>query len=251
MRRGSKEYFMLPTKMSTSLPKLSLCIPTMRRWDFLHRYLPDYLTNPYIGEIVICDETGEDASRIREAFSDPRVKVHINETRLGAYLNKYKVVSLAENEWVCLMDSDNFAPISYFDAWSRFLNGRAPEENECFLPSRALPNFNYTQFTGIPTTAENFKDMWKKPGSDAAFNTGNYILSKSAYMKAVTTPDLLKYESECHALDVQFRNYFLLMNGAIFHFVPGMEYSHVIHDGSYYLATCSIINRRPFDSLFE
>ena len=37
----------------------SLCIPTMDRFDkFLSRYLPKYLANEYINEIIITDENG-------------------------------------------------------------------------------------------------------------------------------------------------------------------------------------------------
>jgi hypothetical protein len=56
-------------KMS-SIPKLSLCIPTKNRWNFLKVNIPKYLENPYINEIVICDENGEDAKMIQETFKD-------------------------------------------------------------------------------------------------------------------------------------------------------------------------------------
>jgi glycosyltransferase involved in cell wall biosynthesis len=233
-------------------PPLSLCIATMRRWSFLKDYIPEYLKNPYITEIIITDETGEDAREIQAAFTDSRIKVHVNEHRLGAYLNKYKAVSLASNEWVCLMDSDNFAPVSYFDAWAKLLNGRIPnKESECFFPSKALPALNYTHFIGTPITKDNYKAIWRLRQADAMFNTGNYIVPRDLYCRSVSTPELANYDTSCLALDVQFRNYFLLMNGAIFHIVPDMEYSHVVHSGSFYVTTCSSINRTPFDALYR
>ena len=236
----------------SATPPLSLCIATMRRWSFLKDSIPEYLKNPYITEIVICDETGEDAREIQATFTDPRIKVHVNDHRLGAYLNKYKVVSLASNEWVCLMDSDNFAPVSYFEAWAKFLNGRQPnKEAECFLPSKGLPALNYCHFIGNTITWDNYKSFWSVRQADAMYNTGNYIVPRDLYLRSITTSDLLSLESQCHALDVQFRNYFLLKNGAIFHIVPDMEYRHVVHGGSYYITTSHMINRHPFDSLFR
>jgi hypothetical protein len=49
---------------------LSLCIPTIDRWDFLSVNLPKYLANPYINEIIITDENGNDAKKIKETFDE-------------------------------------------------------------------------------------------------------------------------------------------------------------------------------------
>ena len=47
----------------------TLCIPTIDRFDnFLSKYLPHYLNNPLIKEIIITDENGNDAKKIQNAF---------------------------------------------------------------------------------------------------------------------------------------------------------------------------------------
>jgi FkbM family methyltransferase len=71
------------TKVIT-IEKMSLCIPTMDRWSFLQKYIPLYLENPFIDEIVICDENGNDAKLIGEHINNPRVKVHVN-TEIGPF----------------------------------------------------------------------------------------------------------------------------------------------------------------------
>ena len=44
----------------------SLCIPTINRYDnFLSKYLPLYINNTLIDEIVISDENGNDAKKIK------------------------------------------------------------------------------------------------------------------------------------------------------------------------------------------
>ena len=52
--------------------KISLCIPTMKRFDtFLQKSLIYYivlLTKNIIDEIIICDETGEDYEKIMNLF---------------------------------------------------------------------------------------------------------------------------------------------------------------------------------------
>lgn len=79
-------------------PKISLCIPTKNRWKFLQNYIPKYLTNPYIDEIVICDENGEDKKLIETTFpKNSKIRVYQNSAILGPFRNKQKVASLAKN----------------------------------------------------------------------------------------------------------------------------------------------------------
>ena len=43
----------------------TLCIPTLNRFDdFLSKYLPKYLENNLINEIIITDENGDDVNKI-------------------------------------------------------------------------------------------------------------------------------------------------------------------------------------------
>jgi hypothetical protein len=63
----------------------------------LQENLPKYFENPLFSEIIICDETGEDAEKIAENFSDDRLKVFVNEKRLGGFRNKATTVSKASS----------------------------------------------------------------------------------------------------------------------------------------------------------
>ena len=94
----------------------SLCIPTLDRFDdFLSRYLVQYLENEYINEIIITDENGDDIEKINKTFPNNNKLILIkNDSRLGPFLNKIKACSFAKNEWIVLMDSDNFAHKDYF-----------------------------------------------------------------------------------------------------------------------------------------
>jgi hypothetical protein len=101
----------------------TLCIPTIDRFDqFLHRYLEKYLDNEYISEIIITDENGNDIDKIRNVYGEnSKLKLYKNETRLGPFLNKIKACSLANNEWIVLMDSDNFAYKDYFQMTKKYI----------------------------------------------------------------------------------------------------------------------------------
>ena len=69
--------------------KISLCIPTMDRFDtFLKSYIQNYLSyleKNIIDELVICDENGEDYEKIKTYFSEalttyPTFRIYKNDS---------------------------------------------------------------------------------------------------------------------------------------------------------------------------
>lgn len=220
--------------------------------EFLSKYLPKYLENPYIGEIIISDENGNDAKKIKEQLDNPRIKVFVNETRLGAFRNKMNAVSHASFDWVCLMDSDNFAPIEYFHSWRRVFN---PNDlsmiySPCMTyPTHNHPGFNWKHIIPDVFTPSTFKEVAKKHWHNHQLNVGNYIVSKQQYMKGVH-PENSDLDVRCRAIDVQYRNYLLFVNGASMKLVEGMVYYHNVHDGSYYVNEGSISAEKEIFALY-
>ena len=75
---------------------------------FLKNNLTKYLQIDLIDEIVICDENGEDVKKIQRDFpNNDKLRLFVNE-KLGHFLNKIAYVKQAKNEWIALIDSDNF-----------------------------------------------------------------------------------------------------------------------------------------------
>ena len=256
-----KDYKIFSFKKSTppSPTTLSLCIPTMDRWDFLKVNLPQYLANPYISEIVITDENGHDAEKIRTTFHDPKISVYVNGSRLGGFLNKQRVVSLAKNKFVCLIDSDNFAPLSYFEAWAKYLNGATPSENTIYSPYRTIPQadhegFDYSFAKGVSITAKEYKYIWRTiPVSRLLYNTGNFIVSKALYDTAAIPfrAEFLGAHKGPGPLDVMFQHYLMwTYKSMVLCVVPGMDYHHKVHDGSYYLKESATIDTAAFEGLY-
>ena len=110
--------------------KISLCIPTKNRYDnFLNKYLDsylEYLKQGHIDEIIISDETGEDYNKIYKKYGDyinlnTNFRIYKNDTVLGVFKNKLKVCSYAYNEYIALIDSDNFADITYFKTIQKYI----------------------------------------------------------------------------------------------------------------------------------
>ena len=234
-------------RVAETRTKLSLCIPTMNRYSFLKTNLPQYLANPYIDEIVISDETGEDAAEITRDFTDPKIKVFVNKERLGAFLNKEQAVRCASNEWVALIDSDNFAPASYFEAWNTYCQANPLQTTTVYAPSRTIPmashsGFDYRHFIGKELTKTTYplltKTLDKEQNGflECIINTGNYIINRKFYLES-TNPAYSELYSVVRAWEAKLRTWLLLDKGATYVFPPGFEYYHVVHPGSLYLTT--------------
>lgn len=223
------------------IPKISLCIPTYKRFDkFLSINLARYLENPYIDEIVICDENGEDSQKISARYpNESKIKIYTNETILGAFSNKNRVVSLASNDWVCLMDSDNYAPASYFEAWVSYINLNGISSKKVYLPMYTIPQpnhsgFNYTEFQHLQLDSTSIGQQ-NIDTLSCMLNTGNYIFNKQNYIES--NRHLAEYQKSGvkNVQDVFFKAALLFLNHSTFVLVPNMAYNHIVHDGSLFL----------------
>lgn len=231
----------------------SLCIPTMDRYDlFLSKYLPHYLDNEFIEEIIITDENGNDIEKISQFFPDNKKLVLVkNETKLGPFLNKQKACSYAKNEWIALIDSDNFADKSYFLTAKKYIeNNNITDKNVILAPCYAKPTFNYSHLSGLIYKKGNFKknkiyeDNILNSTRNSIYmhsiicmNTGNYIINKYLIDNidlSLETNNIIR-SSAC---DVIYLNTLLFEQLDLqMHIVPHMEYEHVVHDGSIYTKT--------------
>lgn len=227
----------------------SLCIPTMNRFDnFLSKYIDKYLKIELINEIIISDETGDDVNKINNKYGNNEKLILIkNENRLGPFLNKLKVCSFAKNEWIVLLDSDNFADESYFIIAKNYIeNNIINQKNIILSPSKASPNFDYSHLSGFIYKNGDFKinlykenNLIKKNNSRSTtlMNTGNYILNKYLIDNIDLTKekDNINNSSSC---DVIYFNTLLFEQLDLnLHVVPNLEYHHIVHNGSIYLQT--------------
>ena len=227
-----------------SFPKLSLCIATYKRWSFLKENLQKYLENPYIDEIVVTDETGEDVEQIKQHFQNPKLKLFVNEKRLHAFSNKRNAALKASNEWICLIDSDNFAPIEYFEAWVKYIEKNGLQQNYIYSASKTIPQekhpgFDYREFINTNITLYKAKEIYTNTRfGPSLLNTGNFILHKSLYTNYEPTQEDIQITLRCPALECLYQNYLFFTKAmAIMVVVENMEYHHIVHDESLYLTT--------------
>jgi hypothetical protein len=232
----------------------TLSITTMDRFDdFLSKYLIEYLDNEYINEIIITDENGNDIEKIKHAFPDNQKLVLIkNNERLGPFLNKIKACSYAKNEWIVLMDSDNFAFKDYFQIAKKYIQEKVGEQKNIILaPCKAKPNFDYSHLSGFIYKKGNFiqnnnleKQIIQKHNSfsNVLMNTGNYVINKYLInnLNLSLETDNIQKSSAC---DVIYFNTLLFEQLDLnMYIVPNLEYDHVVHNGSIYTQTFYIYN---------
>jgi hypothetical protein len=228
------------------IPKISLCIPTMNRFDeFLSIYIPKYLENPYIDEIIICDENGNDKNKIDLKFNNPKLKTFKNNNKLGPFLNKINCVLNATNEWICLIDSDNFVDIDYFDTIKKYFEDDIMDKTIILAPSFAKPRFNFKQYEGMIITRENINSIVKKAYENpedietllVCMNTGNYFFNKYLIENLDLTNET-DYIYNTPSSDVIYMNtLFFEQSNIKFVIVPELHYLHVVHDGSIFEQT--------------
>lgn len=232
----------------------SLCIPTIDRFDnFLINYLPKYLENELIEEIIITDENGNDIEKIKQQFNDiEKLKLYKNETILGPFLNKLNACKKAKNEWIVLMDSDNFADKNYFCIAKDYIENIIKEQKNIILaPCKANPNFNYSHLSGFVYKKGDFaKNLQKEqlnmqPNNTASIvlmNTGNYIINNYLIQNLNLHNEIENVQKSC-ACDVIYFNTLLFEKLDLhMHVVENLEYEHVVHNGSVYAQTSHIFS---------
>jgi len=228
--------------------KISLCIPTMNRFDtFLNNYIKkyiNYLNKNIIDEIIICDENGNDYEKILNSYSellsnnDSKFRIYKNDEILGVFKNKLKVCSLATNQYIALIDSDNFCDETYFIRAKNYIlqNEDKFSKHIILSPSFAKPRFNYKHFENSVVTKYNLKNYYHVHMFEVLLNTGNYILNKNI-IENITYDDSVMHLIT--AGDVLFFNLlaFQQFEDLELHVIKDLEYDHVVHDGSTYINT--------------
>lgn len=206
---------------------ITLGITTFNRVEMTLKSFRKVIDHPSITEILIIDDhsPGGVFNRLSEKIKEKRkVRLVRNPENLGCYHNKKQVVSQAVNNWVILLDSDNVIDNSYVD---KFLSCDLVE-NQIYAPDFAKPHFDYRKFSNMVLNASNVKNFIKDKFFDCLINTCNYVVNKDFYLSA------WEYHKEPWTADTLFHNYHHLKAGGSIKVVKGMQYEHLVHDGSHY-----------------
>lgn len=228
-------------------PPLTIAIATMRRWSFLKDSLPLYLDRPEVAEVVVCDETGEDYEAILKSpfGTHPKLRLFKNPARLGIYENKLKAASIATQDWIAVLDSDNL----FTNEWFETLHTIPFDTNaKTIIASADFKSVNtetgkvsYTckQFSGLTLNATNWNSTLRKPGWNFLLNDGNWIIPKAA---VAALPTNVK-SCDLEAADAIYMLRQFVMSGFNVYYAPDLEYTHIVHPGSSWLQTESASGR--------
>lgn len=211
--------------------KLSLCLTNYNRTELLAASFAQVLKDERIGEVVISDDCSSDSVwewLVNKYKDEPKVRLHRNEVNLGMLVNKNEAISLAKYKWCILFDSDNVLTTEYLDALFTHFNENhyAWQDNMIYMPTGALPNFDYSKYAGSVVFKTNAKALMNEPMFVCALNTCNYVVNRDSYLK------VFNYNAEMKATDTIWFNYNWLKNNGGFFFVPNMTYQHLVHDES-------------------
>ena len=220
---------------------LTIAIPTMRRWSFLKDSIPAYLARPEVAEIVVCDETGEDYDLLENAFGNliagKKLRLYKNEQRLGIYENKMKCLSLATSPWVAVLDSDNIFDNDWFDTLHSldFSNTKmifASAEFKSVNIKNGVVRRDCEAFSGLVLDSKNWNHTLTRPKWNFLLNDGNWIVPRSVFecLPPVKSDTL-------EAADAIFMARCFVKAGYSIYYVPGLEYTHLVHPGSSWLQT--------------
>lgn len=196
------------------------------RYEMLCEALALPLLDARIGEIVVSDDHSTDGSYEKLAAllaNEPKVTLVRNVNRIDCYANKAAALRACESDWAILFDSDNTLTQNYLDAIPAH---RDP--HTAYLPVFAMPTFDYREFAGLTITAGNVAEHVDREMFLTALNTANHVVRPDQYLRA-WNPD-----STPVTADSIYMNYRWLQMGNALTFVEGMEYHHLIHDGSHF-----------------
>jgi hypothetical protein len=230
----------------------SLCIPTYERYDeFLSKVLEKYISNPLITEIIITDDSGNDVDKIKNSFSSEKLRLFKNEKRLGIFFNKIQCCKHASNNWIALIDSDNFADIDYFKIAEKYIIDNNLNNNCILAPSFAKPEFDYRYLNNRIITKENLRQNISQNNIFSTFlNTCNYVINKNLIKNLIIdNPESKIYQSPADSL--LFLIMYFEQTDLEIHVPRDMYYDHRVHEGSAYKTTHDLykneieeINRR-------
>lgn len=205
---------------------ISVAITHHERRDLLLAALELPLRHPAIGEIIISDDHSTDGSYEqleRDLADEPKVTLIRNEQNIDCYANKAAALRAATGSWAILLDSDNQLTDEYLAA--------IPEQREpdtWYLPTFAMPDFDYRAFAGLTIDRGNVAEHVDRPMFLTALNTANHLVSPFDYL-AAWNPNARPVTA-----DSIYMSYRWLARGGRLRFVEGMSYHHLIHDGSHF-----------------
>lgn len=209
------------------MEQISFCLTNYNRSDLIIKSFAQILGDERIGEIIISDDCSNIGTyqHLVDYFKfNPKVKFFRNYSRLGCYENKHQSVLNATFKWCVVADSDNEYDTKFIDK----IYEQQWNENTILQPDFLKPVFDYRRFSGITITKENVWSFIGKPMFDCLLNSMNFFINRDEYLR-VWQP-----RANILGADSIYFNYLWFKAGNKMLVVPGLDYNHLVHEGSNY-----------------
>lgn len=207
--------------------KISVCCPTYKRTDLLFEAMKPFLNDDRIGEVIICDDASpvHIFAEVQGFFNGiEKVFLHRNAVNFDCYKNKHKTVSLASNEYVLLIDSDNVFNTEFVDAI--YAQHWSPER--ILQPTFAKPHFDSRKYNSLLANRKNVSKYANDSTFTTALNAMNFFINREKYL------EVWDGSIDPVTSDSIYFNYKWLEAGNSIYFTPGLEYQHTMSLDSHY-----------------
>lgn len=207
---------------------ISVCFTNHNRTDLLYEAIEPFLADDRISEIVISDDCSKEdiyQSVIWKYNGIDKVKIYRNQSNLDCYRNKRMAVSLASNEWVLLLDSDNIFSPEFIET---LLSQQPFNKTWAYAPEWARPHFNFTKLSGTALSKNNISGYLDIGSCSTMLNAMNYLVNKDEYLRV--------WDGSVDPVtsDSLYQNYNWLKGGNTIYVVHNLQYEHRVHNGSHY-----------------
>jgi len=214
---------------------ITIAIPYFNNEKYLEKVLELPLSSDFVSEIIIHDDCSD-----RQIESDhPKIKVYRNDVNLGAFKNKYLAVSRSSNEWVYLLDSDNY----FFDNSLDVVKNISPQRGRYYSPSQlhlvddgldVTLNGKIVKYDFGLIDACRAKSLLLEDNLDFHWliNTGNFFVNRDDYIesmkKVFEDPNYPYFEADAIVFCYNW-----LKNGNSIEVVENLWYNHTLRSNSY------------------
>ena len=185
------------------------------------------------------DCSTDDTWDIIKQYKDPRINAWRNEHNLGAFKNKYLAVSKSTNEWVYLLDSDNYFFENSLDA----IKNISPQRGRYYSPSQlhlvddgldSSLNGRVVKYDFGTVDANKAKSLLIEDNQDFHWliNTGNFFVHRDDYIQSMKPvfedPNYPYFEADAIVFCYNW-----LKSGNSIEVVDDLWYNHTLRSNSY------------------
>jgi len=164
----------------TTLPLVSICIPTYNRAGMVEKAIESALSQSYPNiEVLVVDNASHDAiESVIAAYNDPRLHFFKNPQNLGIFGNFNRCVELSHGEYIHILHSDDFIDSNFTKTCVEFMESH-PGVMMTFSSGQFLSDNQQKKMAGhdhdiIYPAPEGFKKILEE---------GNLIVCPSVIIK--------------------------------------------------------------------